>query len=171
MISPVNIAKIIKVLTLLFLFSDPLLFLNSAEAKLIVKTVEYRDGDSVLEGKVTFDESLPGKRPGIVVVHDWTGLGKYVTSRIEQLANLGYVAFAADIYGKGIRPNDAQSSGKIAGSFKNNLPLLRKMHMFHIGNWSLMAMPCTPSRIQIQTTITRKAQLPTQKLITGPGKP
>jgi dienelactone hydrolase len=130
MVLLVKNAKIIKVLTLLFLISKPLLllnlFLNTAEAKVVVKTVEYRDEATVLEGKVAFDDSIPGKRPGIVVVHEWTGLGKYVTSRIEQLASLGYVAFAADIYGKGIRPNDPQNAGKVADSFKNNIPLLRK---------------------------------------------
>jgi dienelactone hydrolase len=130
MVFLVKNAKIIKLLTLLILISKPLLFLNilvnSAEATVIVKTVEYRDGDTVLEGRVAFDDSVPGKRPGIVVIHEWTGLGKYVTSRIELLAKLGYVAFAADIYGKGIRPTDPQSAGKVAGSFKSNLPFLRK---------------------------------------------
>jgi dienelactone hydrolase len=53
---------------------------------------------------------VQGKRPGALAVHEWKGLGDYVKRRTEQLARLGYVAFAADIYGKGIRPNNPKDA-------------------------------------------------------------
>jgi dienelactone hydrolase len=89
------------------------------------ETVEYRDGDQVLEGYLAWDDSFHGKRPGMVVVHDWMGIGDYSKRRAREVAALGYVAFAADIYGKGIRPKNAQEAGQLAGKFKGDLPLLR----------------------------------------------
>lgn len=82
------------------------------------QTIEYRQGDQVLEGYLAYDANLQGKRPGVLVIHEWTGLNDYVRGRARQLAELGYVAFAADIYGKGIRPQPpaaAQEAGKYYG--------------------------------------------------------
>ena len=62
---------------------------GAAEAKLVTKTVEYRQGEAVLEGYLAYDDSIAGKRPGVLVVHEWTGLGNYVKKRVDQLARLG----------------------------------------------------------------------------------
>ncbi|MCU0787738.1 MAG: dienelactone hydrolase family protein, partial [Verrucomicrobia bacterium] len=69
--------------------------------------------------------SIEGKRPAVVIVHQWKGLTDYEKKRARMLAELGYVAFAADIYGKGVRAADAQEAGKLAGRYKQDLPLLR----------------------------------------------
>ena len=58
-----------------------------------------------LEGFLAYDDSFTGKRPGILVVHEWKGLNDYAKRRAKMLAQLGYVAFAADIYGKGHTPS------------------------------------------------------------------
>lgn len=89
------------------------------------ETVEYRDGDTVLEGFVAWDDAVAGKRPGILVVHQWMGLTDYEKKRCEMLAGLGYVAFAADIYGKGVRPANPGEAGGLAGKYKNDRPMLR----------------------------------------------
>jgi dienelactone hydrolase len=91
---------------------------QSAQAALVTKTVEYRQGGTVLEGYLAYDDSVQGKRPGVLVIHEWTGLGDYEKKRAEQLAALGYVAFAADIYGKGVRPATPQLAGKEAGKYR-----------------------------------------------------
>ena len=97
----------------------------SAEVK--TKVVEYRDGDTVLEGFVAWDPARVGQSaPGVLVVHQWTGLTDYEKGRCRQLAELGYVAFAADIYGKGIRPAAPQEAGKQAGVYKNDRALYRR---------------------------------------------
>jgi len=98
----------------------------AARAELRTQTIEYRDGDTVLEGHLAFDETGPAKRPGVLVVHQWKGLGDYEKKRAEMLAELGYVAFAADIYGKGVRPKSTEEAGAVAGSFKNNRALGRQ---------------------------------------------
>lgn len=90
-----------------------------AEAKIVTKTVDYRQGDTVLEGYLAYDDSIRGKRPGVMVVHEWNGLGSYVKKRVEQLAGLGYVAFGADIYGKGVRPVTMEASAKEAGKYRS----------------------------------------------------
>ena len=111
-------------LPLLFVFLAA--FTTSAFAKIKTATVIYKDGSAELEGFVAYDDSAKGPRPGVLVIHDWTGLQDYAKSRATQLAELGYVAFAADIYGKGVRPTDPKECAVQAGTYKNDLPLLRR---------------------------------------------
>ena len=77
--------------------------------------VEYRDGAATLEGLAVYDDAKSGPRPGVVVVHQWRGLGDYERKRAEMLAKLGYVAFCADIYGKGVRAPD-RGGGEAGGA-------------------------------------------------------
>ncbi len=106
------------------LFMAVILWAVSAQAKLVTKTIEYKEGSTVLEGYLSFDDSK-GLKPGVVVVHDWMGLSEDTKSRADMLAGLGYVAFAADIYGKGVRPKDASEAGKLATQYKTDVKLLR----------------------------------------------
>ena len=101
------------------------LLASTGQAKLISKNIEYRDGDAVMEGYLVYDDAKQGKRPGVLVVHEWMGLGPYAVKRADQLAELGYIAFAADIYGKGIRPKDTAEAGQFAGKYKADRALLR----------------------------------------------
>ncbi|MBK9090871.1 MAG: dienelactone hydrolase family protein [Holophagales bacterium] len=96
-----------------------------AAAAVKTEVVEYKDGDQVCEGFLAYDDAAKGKRPGVVVVHDWMGVGDETRRRVKQLAELGYVALAADVYGKGIRPKDAKEAGALAGKYKGDLPALR----------------------------------------------
>ena len=73
----------------------------AAAAKVVSEAVEYGDGGAVLTGVVYYDDAVAGKRPGVMVVHEWWGLNDYVKDRARMLAELGYVAFAADMYGDG----------------------------------------------------------------------
>lgn len=97
----------------------------SAEAAVKTKVIEYKQGDTVLEGYLAWDNAKTGVRPGVLVVHEWTGLGPYVKKRAEMLAKLGYVAFAADIYGKGARPATPADAAKVAAIYKDDRPLMR----------------------------------------------
>ncbi len=75
-------------------------FLGPALADVRTKTVRYADGDVALQGYLAWDDAIKGKRPGVIVVHEWWGLNDYARKRATMLARLGYVAFAADMYGK-----------------------------------------------------------------------
>ena len=96
-----------------------------AEAKVHSKLVEYKQGDTTLEGYLAWDDAAKGKRPGVLVVHAWMGLDDNARQRADMLAQLGYVAFAADIYGKGVRPKNRDEAGKLAGQYKSDRKLLR----------------------------------------------
>jgi dienelactone hydrolase len=89
------------------------------------KTVEYRDGEVVLEGMVAWDDSI-SKAPGILIVHQWMGRTEYEEGRAKQLAAQGFVAFALDIYGKDIHPKTPQEAGKQAGIYKQDRSLYRR---------------------------------------------
>lgn len=102
-----------------------LIALNAA-AEIRTETIEYRDGDIVLEGYLAYDAKLAAKRPGILVVHDYKGVRDIVKKKVEDLAKLGYTAFAADIYGKGIRPKDGNEAMALVTKYKNDRPLLRR---------------------------------------------
>jgi dienelactone hydrolase len=96
-----------------------------AQAAVRSVPVEYKQGDTTLEGYLAWDDALTGKRPGVLVVHEWWGLDDYIKGRADQLAQMGYVAFAADIYGKGKRAKDAAEAGKLAGVYWSDRKLLR----------------------------------------------
>ena len=67
------------------------------------RLIEYRDGDALLEGRLSWDDGMPGRRPGILVSHTIAGRAALEEDKADQLARLGYVAFALDLYGKGVR--------------------------------------------------------------------
>lgn len=96
-----------------------------ASAGIVSKPYEYKDGDTVLEGTLVYDESVSSLRPGIVIVHQWMGLTDYEKGRAKQLAELGYVALAADIFGKGQAPKDKSEAGAFSGKYKNDRALYR----------------------------------------------
>ena len=92
----------------------------SLSAKIITKPIAYEQGGVKLEGFLAYDDakvSTDNKAPGVLVVHEWWGLNDYAKGRAEQLAKLGYVAFAVDMYGGGISTEDAKKAGELAGQF------------------------------------------------------
>ncbi len=96
-----------------------------AWAGIVEKTVLYEHDGTELEGFVAYDDSIKGPRPGVLVVHQWKGLTEYEKMRSRMLAELGYVAFAADIYGKGVRAKDNTEAKKLATVFYKDRNLMR----------------------------------------------
>ena len=70
-------------------------------------TFEYQDEETVLEAYITYDESIDGPRPCVLVAHDWTGRREFATSKADEVAKLGYVGIAIDMYGKGVFGKDS----------------------------------------------------------------
>ncbi len=104
----------------------PFLFSVNIEEQIVCKNIIYKDGETDLEGYICFDQAIKNKRPGIIVIHEWNGIGEHVKMRCQKLAQLGYIAFAADIYGKGVRPNTFEEASKQASSFRSDRQLMRK---------------------------------------------
>jgi dienelactone hydrolase len=98
---------------------------GTVRAAIHTESVEYKQGGTTLEGFVAYDDAIKGPRPGVLVVHQWLGLTDYEKHRAGMLAQLGYVAFCADIYGKGVRPQNSQEAGAQAGKYKSDRQLLR----------------------------------------------
>ena len=103
-----------------------MLFLPSlVRADVIIKTIDYEHQGVTLSGTLVYDDKLEGKCPGVLVVHDWMGHGPFGLERAKELATLGYVAFAVDMYGKGIYCKDAQEAAGRAGKLKADRSLMR----------------------------------------------
>ena len=91
----------------------------AVSAKIITKPVAYEHNGVQLEGHLAYDDQKTSgaKLPGVLVIPEWWGLNDYVKSRARQLAELGYVAFVADMYGSGIVTADPKKAGELAGPF------------------------------------------------------
>jgi dienelactone hydrolase len=103
-----------------------ILISGAVEAKLKIEKIEYKSGDQIFEGVLAYDTKNTGKKPGIMVVHNWMGITSETESKISEMAKLGYVVFAGDIYGKGVRPKDSKEAGELAGKYKGDLKILRE---------------------------------------------
>jgi dienelactone hydrolase len=92
----------------------------SARSAVVTRDVDYEHNGVKLQGFLAYDDSKTagGKIPGVLVIHEWWGLNDYVKHRAVQLAQLGYVAFAADMYGKGVLAKDPQEAGELAGKLR-----------------------------------------------------
>lgn len=89
-------------------------------AKIVAKPVAYEHGGVKLEGWLAFDDekvAAAKPAPGVLVLPEWWGLTEYPKGRAEQLAKLGYVALAADMYGAGVTTADPKKAGELAGQF------------------------------------------------------
>uniref|UniRef100_A0A7V1ZHU3 Dienelactone hydrolase family protein n=1 Tax=Thermoanaerobaculum aquaticum TaxID=1312852 RepID=A0A7V1ZHU3_9BACT len=95
-------------------------------AKIVSEDVKYRDGEVSMVGLLVYDDAAPGKRPGVLVVHEWWGRVSFADEQARRLAEQGYVALAADVYGNHTTTNDPKEAGRLASSFKNDLATVRR---------------------------------------------
>lgn len=100
-------------------------FSASVHAKVIGKEISYKDGDTPLKGYIAYDDAIKGKRPGILVVHEWWGHNAYARKRADMLAKLGYTAMALDMYGEGKTADHPDDAGKLSGAIASNMPLMK----------------------------------------------
>lgn len=99
----------VAVLGALFALSAP-----AAEAAVKTKAVQYKQGDTVLQGTLAWDDAAKGKRPGVLVVHEWWGHNEHARAQARRFAQAGYVAFALDMYGKGKVTTHPKDAGAMA---------------------------------------------------------
>jgi dienelactone hydrolase len=101
------------------------LLAGPAPAAVVTKVVEYDHDGTKLKGFLAYDDALKGKLPGVLVVHEWWGLDDYARDRAKQLAGLGYVAFACDMYGEGKTVNHPDDARKMATAVRENVKAWR----------------------------------------------
>ncbi|TNE47323.1 MAG: dienelactone hydrolase family protein [Deltaproteobacteria bacterium] len=94
---------------------------RTADAGVVGKEVTYKAGDTTLKGYLAYDKTKKGKRPGVLVVHEWWGHNDYARRRARMLAKLGYVAFALDMYGEGKNTGHPKNAQKFMMSVMKNM--------------------------------------------------
>ncbi|WP_417319288.1 dienelactone hydrolase family protein [Emcibacter sp.] len=93
------------------------------------ETITYDGPGGTYEGTISYDDSLDGPRPGILVSHAWMGQGSFETEQAEKLAGLGYVGFALDLYGKGVRANDKDKAAELMNTVaSDHEALVSRLH-------------------------------------------
>lgn len=97
-----------------------------AVAKVKTEKVVYESNGTKLEGVIAYNDSIKRPVPGVIVFHEWMGNGPYTEMRAKQLAKAGYVAFAADVYGQGVRAKDPREASELAGKYKSDRKLMRE---------------------------------------------
>ncbi|HEX7674975.1 MAG TPA: dienelactone hydrolase family protein [Bdellovibrio sp.] len=110
-------------------FTLSLLVGTSAFASVKTETVKYKDGSKELEGFMAYDDAAKSPRPAVLIVHQWMGLTDHEKKHAKLLAEKGYVAFALDVYGKGVHPKNTDEAAKISGQYKEDRKLLRQREM------------------------------------------
>jgi dienelactone hydrolase len=123
-----------------------LVTVGSAPAALKTQKVAYKHGDLQCQGYLAWDDSVRGPRPGVLVLHEWWGLNDYARGRAEELAKMGYVAFAADMYGGGKVTEHPKEAGEWATQIRANVDDWRKRAAAALG--VLAAQPqCDKTRL------------------------
>jgi dienelactone hydrolase len=96
------------------------IFYSIASAEIKSQKIEYQVGDATMLGYLAYDDASNAKRPAVIVVHEWWGNNDYSRHRAEQLAQLGYVGFAIDMYGKGKTTDDVKQAQQWSGEIHSN---------------------------------------------------
>lgn len=107
--------------------------LASASPNIEGKEVSYSAEGVVMKGYLAYDKSIKGKRPGILVVHEWWGLNDYVRTRARMLAELGYAALAVDMYGDGKQALHPDDAGRFSSELMKNFGVARARFMAALG--------------------------------------
>ncbi|MDT8388928.1 MAG: dienelactone hydrolase family protein [Lentisphaeria bacterium] len=102
------------------------LFISASRADVVGRSHVYSAGGLEFEGYVAYDDSVEGQRPVVLVAHQWTGLGDYEKLRARMLAEMGYLAFCVDIYGKGERAGNREQAQSYATKYRSDRRLMRQ---------------------------------------------
>lgn len=90
------------------------------------RLIDYRDGETLLEGRLAWNEQVKGPRPGILIAHAWSGRSDYEDGKADALARLGYAAFALDLYGKGVRGGSPEENASLMQPFLDDRAMLQQ---------------------------------------------
>ncbi len=103
------------------LFTTALLAVSfTAHAALKEEPVTYKDGDTTLKGFVVYDDAKKGKRPGMLVIHEWWGITKHTRAEARRFAEQGYTAFVADMYGGAKSADNPKDASGLMNSLMGN---------------------------------------------------
>lgn len=90
------------------------------------QTIDYQDGDTTLEGYYAYPKDKNGTIPAVIVIHDWSGKNPFACQKAEELAELGYLGFALDMYGKGVLGQSKEEKTQLIQPFLDDRSKLLK---------------------------------------------
>jgi dienelactone hydrolase len=93
---------------------------------ILSNTVSYLDGDAVLEAFFAYDDAVSGRRPAVLINHAWGGRDDFVADKAKKLAELGYLGFALDMYGKGVRGSGPEENAGLMQPFMQDRRMLQR---------------------------------------------
>src|SRR5499427_8002021 len=99
---------------------------GAARAELKKQWIDYKDGDKPLSGYLVYDDAVAGKRPGVLLAHSRAGMSEETLRDSDMIAKMGYVVFAADIFGKGVLPKEVPEMQALTAIYNQDRPLMRK---------------------------------------------
>ncbi|MCC6534125.1 MAG: dienelactone hydrolase family protein [Burkholderiales bacterium] len=102
-----------------------LAFCSLAGAAIKEEPVTYQDGDSVMKGFIVYDDAVQGKRPGMIVIHEWWGITKHVRDEARAFASQGYTALVADMFGEAKTADNPKDAGALSGAVRKNPAVMR----------------------------------------------
>ena len=105
---------------------------------IMTTTANYRDGETLLEALVAYDDAVTDYRPAVLIHHTWCGRDGFVAEKAIQIAELGYVGIAVDLYGKGILGSNPEENAALMQPFMEDRLLLRRRLMAAYRNAKLM---------------------------------
>lgn len=111
---------------IMLLLVSLVLGVSVAQAKVVSQEVTYKAGGVTMKGFLAWDKDIKGKRPGILVVHEWWGHNQFARKRALLLAGMGYTALAVDMYGNGKTAAHPDDAGKFAAEVNKNMPVAKQ---------------------------------------------
>ncbi|OPY77264.1 MAG: Dienelactone hydrolase family protein [Syntrophorhabdus sp. PtaU1.Bin153] len=117
-----------SIMASILMIAAALIIPNAAVAteKIVERNVEYTAGGITMKGYLAYDEEIHGRRPGVLVVHEWWGQNTYVRERARMLAKLGYTALALDMYGEGRTAQHPDDAGRFASEVMKSFPVAKE---------------------------------------------
>ncbi len=117
--------RIARLVSSIFVAVAMILPVSMAQAAMKTQWIDYKQGDTPLSGYLVFDDAVPGRHPGVLMIHDRSGFSEGTLADAAMIARLGYVVFAEDIFGKGVIPKTVPEMMDTIAIYDNNRPLMR----------------------------------------------
>jgi dienelactone hydrolase len=121
--------KIARLASFVLVAAAMVLHAGAAQAAIKTQWIDYKQGNTALSGYLVYDDAVQGRRPGVLMIHDRSGFSQDTLADAQTIANLGYVVFAEDMFGKGIVPKDVPEMTKLIGIYDSDRPLMRARAM------------------------------------------
>jgi hypothetical protein len=120
-----ELMKIARLVCFVLTAVAAVLHVGAAQAATKSQWIDYKQGDAALSGYLVYDDSVQGRRPGVLMIYDRAGFAPATLEDAEMISKLGYVVFAEDIYGKGVLPKTTPEMVEQTEIYEKNLPVMR----------------------------------------------